>query len=207
MVYAAPVKRAVKTPAPADPPLFPSASRNPALAYFSSWKKIARYGETQVLVFLRDPHCLYTYWEITPDRVESVRREWKGEFEGSFLVLRLFKTGHDGQPWLVEEVRVEPGERNRYLELKEPGGNYFVEIAQKAPSGLLRVYARSKLLATYAAGDSFWASSIGSSWEQGDGLQTYFDKIIRDAAGGTPAGISSAENQERKNKIYRASRF
>ncbi len=101
-----------------------------------------------MVAFIRDPRCIFTYWEVTPESIESVKQQLMGEYKGSSMVLRLFKTGPNGETELVQEIRVEPGEMNRYVELNEVEGNYFVEIAQKAISGRTIVYARSNKIVT-----------------------------------------------------------
>jgi hypothetical protein len=67
------------------------------------------------------------------------------------MVLRVFHTGEDGNSELVYEIKVEPKDMNRYLELGKPSGTYFIEIAQKTISGKTVVYARSNPIYTSAS--------------------------------------------------------
>ncbi len=152
-----------------------------------------------MVAFIRDPHCIFTYWEVTPQSVESVKRQLMEEYKDSIMVLRVFRTGADGQTELIQEIRVEPGEMNRYVELQEgtPGG-YFVEIAQKTVSGRTVVYARSNKVLTGAA----YASPDGSEkspgqWEIPSGLLEYFAEVEETADPITFRGLSSAEAHRR----------
>ncbi|HVZ80717.1 MAG TPA: DUF4912 domain-containing protein [bacterium] len=107
-------------------------------------RRLPRKGETQMVAFVRDPNCIFTYWEVTPESAEEVRRQLMEEYPNSVMVLRLLRQDANGQMQLVQEIRVKPGEMNRYVDLAGDPGNFVVEIAQKAPSGKTVVYARSK---------------------------------------------------------------
>jgi hypothetical protein len=114
-----------------------------------TFKHLPRQGETQLVAFVRDPQCAFTYWEVTPQRIEEVKRELQGEFHNSQMVLRLFTVEANGEWILVDEIRVEPGQINRYVELKQTGGTYILEIAQKTESGRYITYAQSNPLSTF----------------------------------------------------------
>ena len=176
----------------------------------ASWKKTPRQGETQMVAFIRDPHCLFTYWEVTPQRIEEVKRELMEEYRHSTMVLRVLRTGPDGQAELIQEIRVEPGEMNRYVELKEGvAGGFFLEIAQKAPSGRTIVYARSnKIMAGTGPGfQGAEAGSGGASWEMPAGLAEYFSETEEGGTRATVRGLSSAEAHRRAAPRGRLDRY
>jgi len=110
---------------------------------------------------------------------------------------------------LIEEVEVKPGEMNRYVELKDPGGSYFVEVAQKTASGRVFVYSRSNKVVTSTG----WFPQIkGADYDVPAVFLEYFAEEIG-ADPSTLRGISSAEAHNRaealwrKGKGYFASRF
>ncbi len=72
-----------------------------------------------MVAFIRDPQCIFTYWEVTPESIEAVKQQLTDEYKDSSMVLRIFKTGPKGETELIQEIRVEPGEMNRYVELKD----------------------------------------------------------------------------------------
>jgi hypothetical protein len=179
-----------KTPRPIR---VPKASSTPQPS--SAWKKPPRQGETQMVAFIRDPHCIFTYWEVTPQSIEGVKKQLMGEYKDSAMVLRVFHTGSDGQAELIQEIRVEPSEMNRYVELKEgTSGSYFIEIAQKAASGRIVVYARSnKVMTGTSTGSQGGPQGASTQWETPTGLLEYFSEVEEGVDPVPLRGLSSAE--------------
>lgn len=161
-------------------------------------RRLPRKGETQMVAFVRDPNCIFTYWEVTPESAEEVRRQLMEEYPRSVMVLRLLRMGPNGQMELVQEIRVKPGEMNRYVDLEGEPGSFVVEIAQKALSGKTVVYARSQTIVT--GGPSFSAPSAVADFLRAPGDEIpkafldYFEEGEVDQVLVHPAGvISSAE--------------
>ncbi len=181
-----------------------------ATSKLSTWKKLPRVGETQMVAFIRDPRCIFTYWEVSPESVESVKKQLMGEYPDSSMAIRVFKVHPDGNTEMLYEVDVEPGERNRYLELKEPGGNYYVEVVQKTASGRVVAYTRSNLVSTSPNDLASSAASSDPQWAPPAGILEYFnDGEEKGEFFVTPAGLSSAESLKRKRSkwdSYNASR-
>ena len=177
-------------------------------------KKGKRQGETQMVAFIRDPQCIFTYWEVTPEKIEAVKEQLMDEYKNSSMVLRVFKTGPKGETELIQEISVEPGEMNRYVELKDRDGSYFIEIAQKTPSGRVVVYARSNKITTGISSETPVRSSAspGSKWDPPEGLLEYFSDEDETEPSIAISGISSAEayrrdSQKKKFDRYSASRI
>lgn len=95
--------------------------------------RLPRYGQTQLVAFVRDPNCIFTYWEVTPETVEDVRRQLMHEYEGSSMVLRVLKSKQDGTAELLEEITVNRGEMNRYVNLEEAGEATYWKSARRPP--------------------------------------------------------------------------
>lgn len=176
----------------------------------SAWKKLPRIGETQMVAFIRDPRCIFTYWEVSPESVESVKKQLMEEYPGSSMALRVFKVHPDGNTELLYEVDVQPTERNRYIEIKEIGGKYYVEVVQKTPSGRVVSYTRSNLVSTSQEGSAPPSSSADPQWAPPAGILEYFnDGEEKGEFFVTPLGLSSAESLRRKKSkwdSYHASR-
>jgi hypothetical protein len=175
----------------------------------SSAKKFPRKGETQMLAFVRDPQCVFTYWEVTPESVEAVKRQLQDEFKGSSMVLRVFHVGGpDGEVQLLREIFVGPDEMNRYIDIDQRSGRYFFEIAQKAASGRLAVYVRSNPIQMghdpYSAPTDSGASQ-GSTAQMPSGLQEYYSHEEYTETFLTPGGPSSMDSLRRKKGRYAAS--
>jgi hypothetical protein len=162
-------------------------------------RRLPRKGETQMVAFVRDPNCIFTYWEVTPESAEEVRRQLMEEYPKSVMVLRLLRMGPNGQMQLVQEIRVKPGEMNRYVDLEGEPGSFVVEIAQKAPSGKTFVYARSQTIVTggpaFSSSSSAVADFLASPGDEiPKAFLDYFEEGEVDQVLIHPAGvISSAE--------------
>src|SRR5207237_1275348 len=140
------------------------------------------------------PQCIFTYWEVTPESIESVKKQLREEFQHSSMVLRVFHLDGSDQIQLIREIFVEPHEMNRYIEIDEKNGSYFLEIAQKAPSGRAVVYARSNKI-LLGTSESSWPPASGEAkWETPAGLLEYFSQEEYAETFRTPGGISSAES-------------
>jgi hypothetical protein len=203
--------KAVKKPkaAPAKKAPASKGRETASASKLSAWKKLPRIGETQMVAFIRDPRCIFTYWEVSPESVESVKKQLMEEYPGSSMALRVFKVHPDGNTEMLYEVDVEPGDRNRYLDLKEPGGKYYVEVVQKTASGRVVTYTRSNLVST--SQESLASSSSSDlQWAPPAGILEYFnDGEEKGEFFVTPVGLSSAESLRRKKSkwdSYHASR-
>jgi len=172
-------------------------------------EQFPHYGQTQLVAFVKDPRCVFTYWEVTPEKIQQVKRELKDEFKNSSMVLRVFKMWPGGEKQFLYEIDLEPSEMNRYVELPEPVSDHYLEIAQKTRSGRYVTYVRSNVLAPSLAqrvpGMSSSASSEPSRPAQGM-LDYYEDQGYADPSV-VPEGVSSAEHQKRKRSSYSASSF
>jgi hypothetical protein len=184
----------VKKVVASKPPIPPSAT-----------KKLPKRGETQMVAFIRDPQCIFTYWEVTPESVESVKRQLMDEFQNSSMVLRVFHMDGPDQVHLIREIFVDPHEMNRYIEIDDKNGGYYLEIAQKASSGRTVVYARSNKIMLGFSGQSWPIASGDAKWETPAGLVEYFSQEEYTETFLTPGGISSAESLKRKKGRYASS--
>jgi hypothetical protein len=198
--------RTVKAPAAAKPA--PANAAKPPIPS-SPLKKMSKRGETQMLAFIRDPQCLFTYWEVTEESIATVKQQLKDEFHNSSMVLRVFRKDADGQVELIREIFVDGHEMNRYIEIDSPNGRYYLEIAHKAPSGQLFVHARSNEVWTGPNGFSVSAGDPGSGdaagWETPAGLMEYFAQEEFTEVFPAPGGPSSMDSLKRKKGRYASS--
>ncbi len=169
------------------------------------FRPFQRHGETRVVAFVRDPYCVFVYWEVASESLETMKKQLGGEYWDSNMVLRVLRMVPGGIDELVEEIKVESGQMNSYLEFKEPSGSYFIEIGLKTASGRFVAYARSKTvpLSTITTRTDILAAN--PRWNPPLGITEYYSKLGLENL--VPGGISSAENQKRKRGRYWASRF
>jgi hypothetical protein len=139
--------------------------------------RLPRFGKTQLLAFVRDLKTLFTFWEVSPQTAEEAKNELKDEYKGSSMFLRIFKKQPDGTSDFLYEIVVKQGEMNRYMNLEDDGGTYFVEIARKTYSGRYLVLARSNEVNTGATEPTVPIND--SIWEMPVEIREYFnDEII-----------------------------
>jgi hypothetical protein len=93
------------------------------------------------------------------------------------MFLRIFKKQPDGTSDFLYEIEVNPGEMNRYMNLEDDGGTYFLEIARKTSSGRYLVLSRSNEVNTGATAQTVPIND--SIWEMPVEIREYFnDEII-----------------------------
>ncbi|HUO58488.1 MAG TPA: DUF4912 domain-containing protein [bacterium] len=188
------------------PPLHRSKIQSRPRPPLNGSKSLPRRGETQMVAFIRDPQCIFTYWEITPEGIEDVKRQLTDEFHHSSMVLMVFKIGANGHPELVQEIKVEPGDMNRYIDLNDPRGTYYLEVAQKTPSGRTVVYVRSNKITLGPS--EFGGSDVSArQWETPAGILEYFSKEEFTENYYSPGGPSSMDSLKRKKGHYSSSDF
>lgn len=178
----------------------------------TAFKPLSRQGETQLIAFVRDPQCVFTYWEITPQRLEEVKKELRDEFKTSFMVLRLYEVSSNGEKHLVEEIRIEPDQINRYVEIKPHGAVYQFEIAQKTASGRVITYVTSKPVATdmgspLDAADPPAPAGGASGPGMDVALEAYFEDLGYGGPSEHPTGISSMQGRQKKQQAHWSSFF
>lgn len=96
------------------------------------------YGESHLLLLVRDPQTLFAAWDMSPLMVESLKaRLGRRAFAVSTLTLRLTRAGGG-----TDVVHVSKKVRSRYLKID--GGPSFVgEIGFTTPTGRFEQVARS----------------------------------------------------------------
>jgi len=184
-----------------EPKKSPKARSNkaePFLVATSSFKPLPRNGETQLVAFVRDPQCVFTYWEITPQRLEEVKKELREEFKDSFMVLRLYRVEPNGDRFLFDEIRVEPEQVNHYVDIEPTGGTYVIEIARKTSSGRVVAYVASRPVVTGSASLNVADPTpfiVQKAAEDGmaPAMAAYFEEQGYDDPIQTTVGLSSAQ--------------
>jgi len=167
-----------------------------------SWKP-PQYGETQVVAFIRDPNCIFVYWEVASQKLAEVQQQLKGEFAKSRILLRMFRDKGNGGAELLYEMEVSPESMNQYLPVEEPGFSYFVEVVRKAVSGKVALIARSNTVSPPGKG---YSKVIDSNWTPAAELAQYLSEEMEETetfpvpGPGEVGGISSAESQRRRSK-------
>jgi hypothetical protein len=98
----------------------------------------ATYGESRVLLLVRDPQTLFAAWDIAPSTIEALKaRLGRRGFAVSNLTLRLTRAG-------AGATILHLGKRTRSRYLKIDGGPSFIaEVGFTTPAGRFELLARS----------------------------------------------------------------
>jgi hypothetical protein len=159
---------------PASPPAFASAGTSePSPEQVYSFP--AGYGETRIVLLVKDPWWIYAYWEVRPDDERAARSQLTpGEVVGLQTVLRV----HD-----VTGVHFPASPANRsfdiplsglannwYIHVDAPDRAFIVDIGLLTSQGRFLLLARSNVVTTPRAGpsdviDDAWAIDDESFWK------------------------------------------
>jgi len=98
----------------------------------------ATYGESHLLLLVRDPQTLFAAWDMAPSTIESLKaRLGRRGFAVSTLTLRLTRAGGG-----ASVLHVGKKTRSRYLKI-EGGPSFVAEIGFTTPAGRFELVARS----------------------------------------------------------------
>ncbi len=102
------------------------------------------YGDNRIVIMVRDPYWIYTYWEVNQKRLAEIRSELGAKFDHSRLILRVY----DAQNWNFFDIQVSGLTNNWYINVGRPNTSYCVDIGFLTPDGIFMVAARSNVVTT-----------------------------------------------------------
>ncbi len=116
------------------------------------------YGEDQITLMVRDPHCLYAYWEFDATSL--------GEDHPSSLHLRLLK--HDGR--ICQDFPVCDRVGSWYFHQVTPASRFVVTLGARGPDRAYRELLRSLPVMTPPEGPSSIVNGhyISALWDEGN---------------------------------------
>lgn len=143
--------RAPRTPDPVAPPSQTSISEAQSNVVASKFRTEGQppspaplptlpssYGESHLLLLVRDPQTLFAAWDVSPSTVDAMKARMGARgYAVSNLTLRLTRAGGGATTFhLGKKVRT------RYLKI-DGGPSYIAEIGITPPSGRFELIARS----------------------------------------------------------------
>ncbi|MHC4915891.1 MAG: DUF4912 domain-containing protein [Planctomycetota bacterium] len=132
---------------------------------------------------MRDPRCVFVYWELGGSGYQRARDSLAGELAGGVWVLRLIKVRADR----FFDVPVDPACGNWYLHV-EPGERYQVKIGLVLPSGSFHEVAASQEVVTPAETIS---DVIDEQWML---VREEFDRLVEEILSARSlGGVGSSE--------------
>ncbi len=105
----------------------------------------SEYGETRIVIQVRDPHWAWVYWEFSSQEKKKLK-EGLGAFEFAHteMLLRVFNESMN----YMFEVKLPENCDNWYLSLNDSNCDYCVQLCAHAPSLGTLVLATSKTVHT-----------------------------------------------------------
>jgi hypothetical protein len=125
-------------PSPQSQPCVEAARPAEALPPIPQW-----YGKTRIVLLVRDPNWLFTYWEVEPSLWQ---RAGLDAGAGSRRILRVYNTNGD---FFDQDLNSDA--QSWYLETGKPGQSFFVDIGLLACDGRFIAVARSNTVTAPAA--------------------------------------------------------
>lgn len=146
------------------------------------------YGVNRIVLLARDPEWLFSYWEVTPDRVEAARRFFESEWGTTRSILRVYDVSNikfnGSNAHSHFDIELSGNARNWYIRVSKPDCSFIVEIGIVSKSGKYFMLARSNAARTPR---SRMSDVIDEEWMSID-----FDRIYA-LSGGLRVGASSAQ--------------
>ena len=102
------------------------------------------YGDNRIVLMVRDPYWLYTYWEISEKRRAEIKSELGEEvFSQAKQCLRVYDTDN----WQYFDIEIHNG-LNWYIKVPVPSRTYCADIGFLTPDGKFIAAARSNWVTT-----------------------------------------------------------
>lgn len=148
------------------------------------------YGKDRVVLMVRDPYWLHSYWEISDASHRRAEAALDQDWYGVKMVLRVLDATHDeahrhAPELLVKEIEIQKHASNWYVEVSE-AKSYRVELGYRARNGRYFLLGKSNSVLTPKPGMS---DSLDENW--GD-VKSKMDKIYA-MSGGFDKNSSSDE--------------
>jgi len=144
----------------------------------------AGYDVDRILAMVRDPHWIFSYWEVTGATYEDLERRFGRDWPKCRMILRVYDRSRDSH----SDIALTEGARNWYIQV-EPEGRYQIALGLVTPDGGFYEIILSNIVETPRTGVS---DVIDDRWMIPDGL---FD-LIFSASGGHDLHATSAELRE-----------
>jgi hypothetical protein len=160
------------------------------------------YGKDRIVVMVRDPYWLHSYWELTRHAVQRAEAALGQEWHGSRPILRLLDvSSHDitsSAETVVRDIDIHGGCNNWYIDVANPPRSYRVDIGYLSPRGRFYVLARSNVVSTPRAGVS---DVIDENWADIDAKKA--DRIYAMSGGFDPTASSLELKQLFEERLRR----
>ncbi len=164
------------------------------------------YGDDRLVAMVRDPRCMFAYWEFTPANAERLRREGGGDiWENSDFILRVYDDFGS-----FFDVGVAREARQTYIHLGRDGGAYVVDLGLRRRDGVFFSLLRSNRVQLPAGHvshevDSQFARLHVSTVENGAGPEALLQGFEHIGRGSAEFSKSMAQRWEFLKAVFSGS--
>jgi len=117
------------------------------------------YGQDRIVLQVRDPWWLHSYWEVLPQTIERFKNELKDSFYHAKYVLRVYDVSHiifDGtNAHRYFDIQVNEHVTSWYIDTGGPGRSWCVDLGLLLPDGRFITIVRSNTVYTPLEGPSW----------------------------------------------------
>ena len=119
----------------------------------------AHYEQDKMVLLVRDPWWLYTYWELKQGTVERLKSELKDEFYKAKRILRVYDVtniifnGANANRFF--DIEIHEFANNWYIDSGSPGRSWCVDFGLKLSNGKFITILRSNVVQTPLDGPSW----------------------------------------------------
>lgn len=117
------------------------------------------YGKDRMILQVRDPWWLHTYWEVTLATWDSLKQRLKDMFHGAKKSLRVYDVSHivfnGNNAHRYFDIELSHDANNWYIDTGGPGRSWVVDYGLKLANGEFVTIVRSNVVQTPLDGPSW----------------------------------------------------
>jgi hypothetical protein len=159
------------------------------------------YGRDRIVLMVRDPFWLHTYWELTATSVQRAEVALGQDWHSAKPIIRVLDvTSEDisgSSEAVVRDIDIHGGCNNWYIDVQNPPRSYRVDIGYLTKQGRFYVLSRSNVVTTPRAGIS---DKIDENWAD---VQKNYEKIYAMSSGFDPTASSLELKQLFEERLRR----
>jgi len=160
------------------------------------------YGKDRIVVMVRDPYWLHSYWELTRNAIQRAEAALGQEWHTSRPILRVLDVSSRDttsvSETIVRDIDIHGGCNNWYVDVQSPPRSFRIDVGYLAKSGRFYVLARSNVVSTPRAGVS---DVIDENWADIDAKKA--DRIYAMSGGFDPTASSLELKQLFEERLRR----
>ncbi|MGE4357775.1 MAG: DUF4912 domain-containing protein [Candidatus Omnitrophota bacterium] len=183
------------------------------------------YGDTKIVLLVRDPWWLHAYWEVNSQKEEELRRELGEDlYLRSKRILRVYDItdvvfdGNNAHSYF--DIEIKGGADNWYIEVGKPNRSWCVDLGLLTPDKKFKLICRSNVVRTPRFGmseitDEEWMSLEEDYWKLfgvagGFGLgsspvqvkRAFKRRFREEISSGAPWSLFSFLEREKERKFW-----